>query len=101
MGWNARLRSGIIVRQRDGIKFTETDLHNIEEMWLDGMECVVINRSFCPGFVEFVQFETAQATPTGCEKQGQFIGWTNGDMEYIIGSTIERHNFHPESKFKY
>ncbi|MFC1493491.1 hypothetical protein ACFL6O_05970 [candidate division KSB1 bacterium] len=100
MGWNARLRSGIIIRQRDGMNFTETDLHNIKEMWLDSMDNIVINRNFCPGFIEFVQFETAYAKPTGCEKQGQFIGWTNGETEYIIGLTKERHSFHPDSKVK-
>ncbi len=100
MGWNVRLRSGIITRQADGSRFTDIDLHNIDEMWLDGMENIVINKMYCPGFVEFVQFETACTVPEGCEKQGQFIGWTDGRLEYLVGYTKEMHCFHPESKVK-
>jgi len=100
MGWNARLSSGIIVCQRDGITFADVDLHDIQEMWLDGLENASIHRKLCPGFIEFVQFEEAHAMPEGPKKMGEFIGWTNGKVEFILGITKEKHNYHPKSRLK-
>lgn len=100
MGWNARLSSGIIIRQREGIKFADVDLDDVQEMWLDGLEKASIHRKFCPGFIEFLQFEVAQAMPDGPKKIGEFIGWTNGKVEFILGITKEKHNFHPKSRLK-
>ncbi|MFC1556149.1 hypothetical protein ACFL67_03610 [candidate division KSB1 bacterium] len=100
MGWNARMRSGIILRQADGLAFTETDLHSIEEMWLDGLEKLAINSRFCPGFVEFVYFATAVASDVVPEQVAEFIGWTDGDREYVIGISREKHVFHPQSRMK-
>jgi len=100
MGWNARLTSGIIVRQDDGVSFLSVDLHSIEEMWLDGLERVSIHRKCCPGFVEFVQYETACVSAAGNEKTGEYIGWTDGQVEFVIGRTRERHSFHPASRVR-
>lgn len=100
MGWNARMKSGGIYRQRDGRRFTEIDLHEIEEMWLDGLEGVSIDRRFCPGFREFVCFETGAAGPAGQTKLAEFIGWTDGAVEYLVGRSAERHAFHPHSAFR-
>ncbi|MFC1555119.1 hypothetical protein ACFL7D_10820 [candidate division KSB1 bacterium] len=100
MGWNAKFRSGIIVRQQDGIIFSKIDLNEIQEMWLDGLEKISIDRIFCPGFIEFVQFETAITSNKGSRKIGEYIGWTNGESEFIIGITKEKHNFHPQSSLK-
>ncbi|KPK91121.1 hypothetical protein AMJ80_07665 [bacterium SM23_31] len=100
MGWNARLSSGIIIRQQDSVAFGEVDLHDIQEMWLDGLERASIHRKLCPDFIEFVQFEVAQAMQDGPKKIGEFIGWTNGKVEFILGITKEKHNFHPGSRLK-
>jgi len=97
MGWNARLRSGIIVRQENGTRFRDVDLYEIEEMWLDGLETAPIDRRRCPGFLEFIQYETGCVTARGAEKTGEFIGWTDGEAEYVTGITTERHRFHPQS----
>lgn len=98
MGWNARYKSGIIVRQADGLKFNDSDLHTIEEMWLDGLERAAINRKYCPGFVEFVHFESAEVVNYGIKKTGEFIGWSDGDTEYLVGISIEKHIGHPDSR---
>lgn len=98
MGWNARYKSGIIVRQKDGILFGDTDLHFIEEMWLDGLEKAAINRRQCPGFIEFIQFESAEVNEYGVKKTGEFIGWTDGTAEFIIGISLENHCNHPSSR---
>ena len=94
------MKSGVIVRQRDGVRFCDVDLHSIAEMWLDELERVSIRREGCPGFVEFIQFETARATLSGAEKTGEYIGWTNGEVEFVLGITKERHTFHPQSRCK-
>ena len=100
MGWNARLSSGLVLRQRDGVRFADIDLQEIREMWLDGLERASILSKLCPGFVEFVQFETALAEPHGPKKVGEYIGWTNGEEEIILGITKEKHSFHPQSRLK-
>jgi len=100
MGWNARLNSGIVVRQSDGVKFSDVNIHAIEEMWIDDLENIRIHRQYCPGFVEFVQYEVACVTQRGPEKVAEFIGWTNGDVEFVFGITREKHNFHPQSVLK-
>ena len=100
MSWNARLRSGVVIRQRDNVSFFDVDLYSIEEMWLDGLENAAINRRFCPGFKEFIQFNVAYITPQGARMAGEFIGWTNGEKEFVIGVTDENHSFHPDSKCK-
>jgi hypothetical protein len=100
MGWNARLTSGIIARQQDGVRFFDMDLHSIEELWLDGLEQASIRRDRCLGFIEFIQYETARAIPTGVEKTGEYIGWTNGEVEFVLGITCERHSFHPKSRVR-
>ncbi|MCH7783546.1 hypothetical protein IID62_10835 [candidate division KSB1 bacterium] len=100
MGWNARLSSGLVLRQRDGVNFSDVDLHNIRELWLDGLEKTSLHKGFCPGFVEFIQFETALIKGNSTQKTGEFIGWTNGTKEFVMGITTEKHNFHPESRLK-
>lgn len=100
MGWNARLKSGLVFRQNDGIRFIDLRLHEIEEMWLDGLEKASISRKNCPGFAEFIQYETALMTGVNTEKTGEFIGWTNGDVEFVLGVSSEKHNNHPESKIR-
>ena len=100
MGWNARLSSGLVLRQRDGVNFSDVDLHNIRELWLDGLEKTSLHKGFCPGFVEFIQFETALINGNSTQKTGEFIGWTNGTKEFVMGITTEKHNFHPESRLK-
>lgn len=100
MGWNARLSSGLVLRQQDGINFSDTGLHSITELWLDGLEKTSIHKDLCPGFVEFIQFETAVIIGRSTKKTGEFIGWTNGKKEFVMGVTTEKHNYHPESRLK-
>ncbi len=100
MGWNAKMESGIVLRQSNGLKFTDLKIDQIEVMWLDNLENIQLNKYFCPGFVEFVQFETAEADLVGVNTIAQFIGYSDGDLEYLIGMSKEKHNFHPETKIK-
>ena len=100
MGWNVRMSSGLVLRQRDGINFPDVDLHSIMELWLDGLEKASIHKKMCPGFVEFLQFETAMTSGNIPQKTGEYIGWTNGKVEYILGVTVEKHNYHPKSRMK-
>lgn len=100
MGWNARIVSGDVISECEVVKFRDIPLHDIEEMWLDGLENLKMKKDECVGFVEFVQFGTAGARPDGVVKLGEYIGWTNGEYEFVIGISLERHSFHPETKCK-
>ncbi len=94
------MRSGVILRQEAGFSFKDIELHNIEEMWLDGLENVTLNRRICPGFSEFIFFESAVVSGDELKKVAEFIGWTNGQTEFLAGISREKHCFHPQSRLK-
>ncbi len=97
MGWNARLSSGVVIRQADGVRFNSLNLLDIEEMWLDGMGNLSFDKKYCRGFVEFLQYEVGRATAGSQNKIGEFIGWSDGTSEYVMGISLEKHSFHPQS----
>ena len=110
MGWNARLYSREIVRERDNIKWDNLNIHLIESLWLDGLERFKLSKNCIKNFLEFTQFKTARIDSGGnVNIESRCIGWGDGEKEYILrinektgrckSETIKRVHFHPLSIF--
>ena len=110
MGWNARLYSGEILRERDNIKWDDLNIHLIESLWLDGMEKFKFFKSCIKNFLEFIQFKTARMdSDRNVNIESRSIGWSDGEKEYVLrinektgrctSETTKRVHFHPLSIF--
>ena len=85
MGWNARLYSGEILRERDNIKWDDLNIHLIESLWLDGLEKFKFSKSCIKNFLEFVQFKTARMdSDRNVNIESRSIGWSDGEKEYVL-----------------
>lgn len=110
-GWVAQFRDGQCLRENDGYKWNDINIHLLEKLWLESFEHFGLERDRYPAFLEFVQFKTGILDNRGnIQMESQCIGWTDGVNEMIYRMTpglmvvtIEvqlRVHFHPLSIIK-
>ena len=109
MAWLAELADGTIIRERDGARWADVDIHAVVRLWLRGHEQRAWARRNDPALVEFIQFRTARVEPGGALRaESQSVGWTDGQWEHLYrvdaatgAGTFEqgpRVHYHPRSR---
>ena len=104
IGWAALMQDGRCLREKDGLRWDEIDIHTIQKLWLETFESCALERSTYSRLLEFVQYKTGAVGVGGVTAfESQCVGWTDGVHEMIYrvspGSRAVRIEIHPRNHF--
>jgi len=95
MGWNAIDEQGRLFFEGGKYSWNELDIDNIKMVWLDALPFLKIHRNI-KNFKHFVHYYEFYSENGVVKVEGEFIGWSDGLKEFVIGLSHKKHP-HPRS----
>jgi len=96
MGWNAIDKDGRLYFEGGKYSWNELDIDSIELVWLDALPFMRIHRNI-KNFKHFIHYYELRSDGGIMHTEAEFIGWTDGKKEYVIGISNKKHP-HPRHK---
>ena len=97
MGWNAIDKKGRLYFESGKYSWNELDIDSIEMVWLDALPFLRIHRNI-KNFKHFIHYYEFCSENGLMKVEGEFIGWTDGEKEYVVGMSYKNHP-HPRHNF--